>query len=545
VRRVAAETGIQRTEVIMSTRHRRIGIAAFAFTLLAVGCSSSEKTSLSVGRSSVVTVDNSLSRTHEAPALLVDRKDPNTVYLAEVELQAGQTRFYVSSDRGVTWKQSEAPKLAPYTDAGLGAGNPKNIRIELHQDSAGTIYFLFHAQDPSAGGARGVFLGRSSDGGLSWKTSPVYAAPKATETEAELNWQAHLAIDPANEQRIIAVWRRAFQLPPGAPSRLVRPFMAVSTDGGATFGSPVMMMDKGTGFEGPRVIVRDGKLWAFYRENPPAAGPNVPEPRLTTIVASVSEDEGKTWKDTVITGARDASEPVSIYDEKRKVFYVVWHDNRNQDLDIYFSKSADGVSWSEPRQLNDDPKGARVGQYYPKISLVPGGRIDVAWYDFRHDTFPAPTLSPTATAPFLALTTNIGKFDAVYMASSEDGGDSWGSNIQVSDVPNDRTIGTMGINFQVQVPLAVASTEKRTILAWSDTRYGNFDSGIQDIATNVVDRDIANPGGYESRDVVLGVLAGLVFGAGVMIFAAMRMRRATPAPAEVGSPVVGAPAAHD
>jgi hypothetical protein len=294
-----------------------------------------------------------------------------------------------------------------------------------------------------------VFLGRSSDGGLSWKTSPVYAAPKATETEAELNWQAHLAIDPANEQRIIAVWRRAFQLPPGAPSRLVRPFMAVSTDGGATFGSPVMMMDKGTGFEGPRVIVRDGKLWAFYRENPPAAGPNVPEPRLTTIVASVSEDEGKTWKDTVITGARDASEPVSIYDEKRKVFYVVWHDNRNQDLDIYFSKSADGVSWSEPRQLNDDPKGARVGQYYPKISLVPGGRIDVAWYDFRHDTFPAPTLSPTATAPFLALTTNIGKFDAVYMASSEDGGDSWGSNIQVSDVPNDRTIGTMGINFQV------------------------------------------------------------------------------------------------
>jgi hypothetical protein len=30
-----------------------------------------------------------------------------------------------------------------------------------------------------------------------------------------------------------------------------------------------------------------------------------------------------------------------------------------------------------------------------------------------------------------------------------------------------------------------------------------------------------------------------------MIFAAMRMRRATPAPTEVGSPVVGAPAAHD
>lgn len=522
----------------MTVRSRaHVGIAAVALTLLAAGCSTDNKTALEVGRSTVVTVDNRLSRTHEAPDLLVDRNDPNTVYLAEVELQAGEARFYVSSDAGTTWKQSEAPKLAPYTDAGLGAGNPKNIRIELHQDSKGTIYYLFHAQDPAAGGARGVFLGRSSDRGLTWKTTPVYAAPNATETEAELNWQAHLAIDPANEQRVFAVWRRAFQLPAGAPSRPVRPFMAVSTDGGATFGPPVLMMDKGTGFEGPRLIVRDGKLFAFYRENAPAAGPTVPEPRLTTIVASVSEDEGKTWKDTVVAGARDASEPVSIYDEERKAFYVVWHDNRNQDLDVFFSKSEDGVRWSEPRQLNDDPKGTRVGQFYPKISLVPGGRIDVAWYDFRNDSFPAPTLSPTATAPFLALTTNIGKFDAVYMTSSEDGGDSWSRNIQVSDVPNDRTIGTAGMNFQVQVPLAVGSTSGRTILAWSDTRYGNADSSTQDIATNVVDWKVTAPGGYRSRDVVFGVLAGTLFGAGLMIcIAVARIRRASPAPAVASAP---------
>jgi uncharacterized membrane protein len=64
-------------------------------------------------------------------------------------------------------------------------------------------------------------------------------------------------------------------------------------------------------------------------------------------------------------------------------------------------------------------------------------------------------------------------------------------------------------------------------------------------ATNVVDRDVKTAGGYQSRDVVFGVLAGLVFGAGVMIFAAVRMRRATPAPAEPGAPVAGAAAAHD
>ena len=52
-----------------------------------------------VGRPTIVTQEERLSRTHEAPSLLVDRKDPDTVFLAEVELQAGENRFYVSSNR--------------------------------------------------------------------------------------------------------------------------------------------------------------------------------------------------------------------------------------------------------------------------------------------------------------------------------------------------------------------------------------------------------------------------------------------------------------
>jgi hypothetical protein len=505
--------------------HCRTALSVLVLTTVAVGCSD-RPARTEVGRSVVVTDEPTrLSRTHEAPSLLVDRKDPDTVYLAEVELQAGENRFYVSTNRGATWKQSAGPKLAPFTDGGLGAGNPKNIRTELHQDSKGTVYYLFHAHDPAAGGARSILLGRTNDAGITWKTSVVYAAPPGTPEETELNWQAHLAIDPANEQKIYVTWRRAFQLPQGAPSRPVRPFVAVSNDGGATFGPPVMLMDKATGFEAPRLHVVGNKLFAFYRENAPAAGPNVPEPRLTTIVASVSTDEGKTWKDSVVTAQRDASEPVYAYDEQRRTFYLVWHDNRNQDLDVFFSKSADGEKWTEPRQLNDDPKGTRIGQFYPKISLVPGGRIDVAWYDFRNDPFPAPTVAPNATAPFLNLTTDVGKFDAVYMTWSEDGGNSWSKNIRVSDVPNDRTLGTAGPQFFVQVPLAVASGPGWSVLAWSDTRHGNLDNSTQDIATNVVDMEVREPGGYRAADVALGVGAGLLLGAGLALCAAALMRR--------------------
>ncbi len=508
-------------------RALRLVVASILAGGVAAGCSSGT-TSVVVGRSTVVTDEPRLSRTHEAPSLLVDRKDPDTVYLADVELQAGEDRFYISSNRGATWKQSEGPKLAPFTDGGLGAGNPKNVRTELAQDSKGTIFYLFHAQDPKAGGARSVLLGRSTDGGISWKTTAAYTAPAGTDDLTELNWQAHIAIDPANEQRVYVTWRRAFQTPAGAPSRPVRPFLATSDDGGATFAAPVMLMDKATGFEAPRLIVRDGKLFAFYRLNAPAAGAGVPEPRLTTIVASVSEDGGKTWKDTEVAGARDASEPVFAYDSDRKEFFLVWHDNRNQDLDIFFSKSADGAKWSEPRQLNDDPKGARIGQFYPKISLVPGGRIDVAWYDFRNDPFPAPTVAPTATAPFLGLTTDVGKFDAAYITSSLDGGATWSKNLRVSDVPNDRTLGTAGPQFFVQVPLAVASGKDWSVVAWSDTRNGNLDNSTQDIASSVVDMAATTPGGYRSSDVAFGILGGVVFGAGVaMCLAVASSRRAS------------------
>jgi len=521
----------------MNTRPSiRLWLIATTFAVVAAGCSEETK-SVSVGRPTVVTQEERLSRTHEAASLLVDRSDPDTVYLAEVELQAGENRFYVSSNGGASWKRSEGPRLEPFTDGGLGAGNPKNIRTELDQDSKGTIFYLFHAQDPTAGGARSVLLGRSTDGGLTWRTSPVHVAPKGTEEATELNWQAHMAIDPANEQRVYVTWRRAFQLPTGAPSRPVRPFVAVSEDGGATFGPAVMLLDKAAGFEAPRLVIRDGKLFAFYRLNAPAAGAGVPEPRLTSIVASISEDGGRTWKDTEITAQRDASEPVSLFDAERGTFYLVWHDNRNQDLDIFFSKSADGVTWSEPRQLNDDPKGTRIGQFYPKISVAPEGRIDVAWYDFRDDPFPAPTVSPTATAPFLGLTTDVGKFDAVYMTSSDDAGQTWSKNLKVSDVPNDRTLGTAGPQFFVQVPLAVASGPDWSVVAWSDTRNGNLDNSTQDLATNVVDHAFTTPGGYRSRDVAFGILGGVVFGAGLaMLLAVMGMRRsargaATPASA--------------
>ena len=362
---------------------RTSALAALAFGVLASGCAS-QPTRVEVGRSVVVTEENRLSRapmrrracrsTATTPTPCTwPRSSCRPARIASTSPRTGAPAG--SSRRGRSW--------LPSPTGAWSRGNPKNIRTELDQDSKGTIFYLFHAHDPAAGGARSILLGRSTDGGLSWKTSPVHVAPMGTEEMTELNWQAHIAIDPVNEQRIYVTWRRAFRSPwarrPGPPGRS----WPSPRTAGPRSRRRSWWWTRARGSKGPDFIVRDGELFSFYRENPPAAGPGVAEPRLTTIVSSVSEDQGRTWKDVVVAGGRDASEPISIVDRERHVSYLVWHDNRNQDLDVFFSKSADGVTWSEPRQLNDDPKGTRIGQFYPKASLVPGGRIDVAWYDFR------------------------------------------------------------------------------------------------------------------------------------------------------------------
>jgi len=452
-----------------------------------------------------------LSRDEEGPALLVDRSDPNTVYLAYSEMSTGACRFSVSTDRGVTWRAEAAPVLEPFTrNCAMGKSGPQNIRTELVQGPDGTIYDVFQANDPNGGGGRSVLVGRSKDGGRSWQTSAVAAAPTSPDAvELEINFEGHIAVDPASPRRIYAMWRRSFSR--FSPSRPTRPFMSTSEDGGATWRPAQLMFDRNPGFDGPRPVVVGDKLFAFWRESPPplpAAGADpLPTPPVTKLFASVSTDRGKTWVDHEITSVNDASEPIPLYDAERATFHVVWHDNRARELDAYHASSKDGLTWSEPTRLNDDPLDTKYGQHYPQISMSPNGRLDVAWYDWRDDPFPPSTVG---NGQVLTLFSNRGKFSSVYMTSSRDGGRTWTRNTRVNDVPIDRTIGSWINNADVMAPVAVASFGEGATVAWSDTRNGNSISNTQDIFTSTV-----TFGKSEARRVtgfqagVVGVLLGL------------------------------------
>jgi hypothetical protein len=538
----------------------RVGLAGAAavLLLLAVWTPSDRRGPTVVGHSVVVSEfepQRPLTRSGEAPSLLVDRANPNVVYLSHVELTTGACKFSVSLDGGATWRPENAPELLPYTrNCALGGGHPQNVRTELKQGPDGTIYYAFQGNDPDAGGSRAVLLGQSSDGGRSWHTVLVHAGPtpldglrgpnavdglrgpnavdglrgpNAVEApeEAELHFQAHVAVSSDDPRLVYVMWRRSYPVvDPAVRPPPNRAFFAVSEDGGDSFGPATQLLDFDLGSDGPRPLVVGNTVYAFYLQAAPRlpatapTGPS-PTPPLARLFVAASRDRGRTWARSEIAAARDASEPVPAYDPGRKRFYVVWHDNRRDELDAWFSSSPDAVSWSQPHLLNDDRAGTRVGQHYPQLSLSRSGRIDVAWYDWRDDPFPPPAVGP---GNVLGLFTNRGKVASVYLTTSRDGGATWAPNVRVNDQLIDRTIGTWANNYDVLAPPAIASGRSRAVVAWSDTRNGTVLNQAQDIATAPVTFETVEPIRVTGLQ---AALVGILVGSGVAMWGALLIMR--------------------
>ena len=506
----------------------RLGLAAAAVVLLltAVWTPERERGPATVGHSVLVDEfgpDRPFVRSHEAPDILVDRENPDVVYVSSVELTTGACRFFVSLDRGLSWRAENAPRIDPWTqNCAMGSASPQNVRTDLAQGPDGTLYYAFQGNDPEAGGTRSVLLGRSPDGGRSWETVVVEAGPRAEErAQAELNFQAHVAVDPDRPSIVYVMWRRAYPVvDPAVRPRRSRPYFAVSHDGGASFEPATELLDVDLGADGPRPVVVDGTVYAFFLQAAPPlpAGDSPapsPSPPLARLFVAASSDRGRTWVRSEIAAAREASDPVPVWDDETAAFHVVWHDNRKEELDIWYSSSPDGVSWSAPRQLNDDPSGTRVGQHYPQISVSAGGRIDVAWYDWRDDPFPAPAVG---AGNVLGLFTNRGKVASVYLTSSRDGGRSWSPNVRVNDQLIDRTVGTWANNYDVLAPPAVASTATQALVTWSDTRHATGLSQTQDIATATVTFERATSARVTGLQ---ATLVGVLIGSGVAMWVAL------------------------
>lgn len=498
-------------------------------TVVLTACGTSTLTTPIVGASVRVNTDSiALGNQLDVPTLFAERNDPNLIYLSGVELRTGTCRFYTSTDHGYTWTMGTAPSLAPYTDCGPGSGQPLNFRTTMAEGSDGTLLLAYAAENPTADGPRNILVARSTDRGHNWTVTAVDTPPQpAAGKKPEVDFEPHVAVDPANPKNVVVVFRHSGA---GNPTR---PFMATSTDGGSSFSQPFMMFDKTMGFDPPYPVIHNGTLaiaWHQTTSLPSSSNFSTSD----KIMFSTSTDNGKTWTDTQVSTGIDADTPLLAYDTTRNRYDMYWNINGNNDpnasvgdLDIFFSSSANGKTWTSPVRVNDDPRNTGRDQEFPEMSLTPSGRMDMVWYDNRNDPFP-----PAGPG-------NVGNREDVYYSSSTDGGVTWSKNVRLNDVTLNRTIGTWNNQYYIVVPPAIVSGDGWATAVWSDTRNGDATANTQDLYAAPIAYDVstipaglkgASSGGYTGSDLaIVGIvvgIAGLLAGAGVVMLLAVSRRRA-------------------
>jgi len=168
------------------------------------------------------------------------------------------------------------------------------------------------------------------------------------------------------------------------------------------------------------------------------------------VYINYSHDHGATWQandirlNTNQAGAFDSWRPQVGVNDNGGV-YVIWHDSRDVEDDIYLNYSLDfGVNWqASDTKINNEPAGS-ADSLASVISCDNNGNAYVAWYDYRNGT------------------------RDVYFNYSFDSGATW----QPDDMRlNTNTAGTSTSRYP-----AISSDNKANVyVAWEDDRNGTYD----------------------------------------------------------------------
>ena len=331
----------------MSRSTRRLAGAAAGLMLLAQGAASAADPAALTKPVHVTKEDLNPVRTYSAPNLLAHPDDPLVVVGAFADLRTRRCGLIRTVDGGTSWKILESsPSPASYPSCN---SNPRgSFQGMLGFGRDGALYYALDGWDTQDGGIGGnvsMVVSRSTDLGDNWQ--PVIARDARGKTgEAQESYRpiTGFAVDrkSGSQDRVyIGSGRRqpGFTGPNALP---VQPVIAASVDGGKTFGEPVNLAesaftdpamrqrgiqaatttvpsgpttsttvppagsraatpDQAANFGGfgPSVTTDDkGTVYAMW----PATYSNVVPRPPNGVFISRSEDQGKTWTSSPVTG---------------------------------------------------------------------------------------------------------------------------------------------------------------------------------------------------------------------------------------------------
>jgi hypothetical protein len=309
--------------------------------------------------------------------------------------QSPTTAHARSLDGGATWQTAitNAPSVPPLT---------ARVDPSVAIDGLGNVFEFWATSDFTTGEC----VARSSDGGL------TFTGATCLEPGSVIIDKPWIAADPVSNNVYITYLKF------GSTNNGVK--FARSLDHGVTFSTPVAITPTGFSSGGlPMLAVGPGgEVYIVYYSG-------------TSYKLDRSLDNGVTWlavdrtvaattpPPSPVTGGLLANRAITVAVDRtngpfRGRLYVVWADGRNVDADIFMASSADsGTTWTAPLRVNDDYVGGGTDQVQPMVWVDDVGHVHVQFLDRRDD--PA----------------NL-KF-ALYLATSTNGGVSFGPNVRISD----------------------------------------------------------------------------------------------------------------
>jgi hypothetical protein len=160
--------------------------------------------------------------------------------------------------------------------------------------------------------------------------------------------------------------------------------------------------------------------------------------------------------------------------EYRGNIYVIWSNvgvpgiNTGSGVDVYMIRSEDqGITWSDPVRVNQDPAGTGSKHYFPWITCDPeNGVLSTVFYDDR----------------------NVGGSQCeVYCANSMDGGVTW-EDFKVSDVAfTPSPIPNMATDYMGDY-LGISARGGWVYPAWGDNRTGAVMTYVSPYETNPMNK---------------------------------------------------------
>lgn len=323
------------------------------------------------------------------PTLAVHPTNSQRLAAAWIGVVLGQgavIRTSTSSDGGLTWS---SPIYIPHE-----TNNDKSADPSLQFNNSGELFLCYIDYEGTNFTSGEIYVRKSTDNGTSWG-NPV-------EVIADTDCPNKLCIDRPwmevdrsggpNDGTIYVTSMNADQ--PTLVSPPYNPFLSVSTDGGNSFGTP-RYLDT-TGYLAGSTISQpmptpaigaDGTFYAAYPSYETSQSPFAHYYLASSTTQGVSLTHSNIYT-VVMAGVTDpyAKKAGKLIADPSLANHLISINlsEDNGDVDIFFMETYDGITWTAPVRLNQDPVGNGKLQDLVWGEFNESGDLAICWRDRRN-----------------------------------------------------------------------------------------------------------------------------------------------------------------